>query len=91
MKLDYLEVKKVKDNVYILKIGAVESVQMSKQDLEILNVKIAAALNSHVIEDEQLKGIFERYESLQIGNSTLDIPYKNVIANVNSTKEKPLG
>lgn len=84
-----LYIKKVGNDLHQVNIGVI-NFQVTKKELELLSLLCAKALDQQVVDDEDLKGIFQRYEKLDIKTPTLVIPYHGK-ANANSTKEKPLG
>lgn len=82
-----LEVKPVGNGIFHIKVGAV-NFQIDRKHMEVLNTKIAAAVDATIIEDEELQKVFKKYDALNLPKApTLCI--KN--ANANSTKENPLG
>lgn len=83
-----LFVKQLKENLFQIQIGVV-SAQVSKQTLCILIEQIAAVVDVNILEDKQLKDIFERYDALQM--TPLPTLRFQGGFNAKSTKEKPLG
>ena len=82
-----LDVQSIGNGIFHIKVGAV-NFQIDKRHMEVLSIKMAAELDSNIIEEKELQKIFEKYEALNIPKAPI-LCIKN--ANANSTKEKPLG